>query len=116
MGTATNVKGGAVLSGGSEPEGFDRCTSALLRIVLHVDWVAPETARYDLCCAGRLVSKHTLIAEKAEGHYAHLARVLNRVQGRSRRHDRQNSAMTGAPTRLIRDLDVMANIVSSPPP
>jgi hypothetical protein len=33
---------------------------------LHVDWVAPETARYDLCCAGRLVSKHTLIAEKAE--------------------------------------------------
>src|SRR5258708_14535732 len=34
---------------------------------------APETACYDLCCAGRLASKHALIAEKAEGHHTHLA-------------------------------------------
>ena len=52
-------------------QALDRCTSAFLRIVLHVDRTVPKTARYDLCGAGRLASKHALIAEKAEGHHAH---------------------------------------------
>jgi len=72
--------------------GFDRCTSAFLRIVLHGDRAAPETARYDLCCAGRLASKHALIAEKAEGHHAHLASILNGVHRRNRRRDRQTES------------------------
>src|SRR3974390_3404109 len=44
-------------------QALDRCASAFLRVVLHVDWTAPETARNDLCGAGRLASKHALIAE-----------------------------------------------------
>src|SRR5882672_5323617 len=73
-------------------QAFNRCTSAFLRIVLHIDRAAPETARYDLCCTGRLASKHALIAEKAEGHYAHLASILNGVHRRNRRRDRQNES------------------------
>jgi len=73
-------------------QAFNRCTSAFLRIVLHVDRGAPETARYDPCCAGRLVSKHALIAEKAEGHHAHLASILDGVHRRNRRRNDQNKS------------------------
>jgi hypothetical protein len=81
---------------------------------LHVDRAAPETARYDLCCVGRLASKHALIAEKAEGHHAHLASILNGVHRRNRGATVKTKAMSGAPSRLIQDLEVMvmANLVS----
>jgi len=59
---------------------------------LHFDRAAPETARYDLCCAGPLASKHALIAEKAEGHHAHLASLVNGVHLRNRRRDGQNKS------------------------
>ena len=49
---------------------------------MHVDWAAPEPARYDLCCAGRLASKHALITEETKGHHAHLASILNGVDRR----------------------------------
>src|SRR5467141_3162942 len=52
----------------------------------------PKTARYNLCCAGRLASEHALIAEKAEGHHAHLASILDGVHRRNRRRDRQNES------------------------
>src|SRR6202048_4740000 len=58
--------------------------------VLHVDRAAPETARDDPGCAGRLASKYALIAEKAEGHYAHLASIFNGVHRRNRPRDGQN--------------------------
>ena len=58
---------------------LDRCASAFLRIVLHVDRTAPETARYHLCGAGCLASKHALIAEKAKGHHAHLVSIPDGV-------------------------------------
>jgi hypothetical protein len=73
-------------------QAFNRCTSAFLRIVLHVDRAAPETARYDLCCTRRLASKHALIAEKAEGHHAHLASILNGVHRRNRRRNGQHKS------------------------
>src|SRR5882724_8054257 len=73
-------------------QAFDRCTSASLRIVLHLDRAVPEAVRYDLRCAGRLAFKHALIAEKAEGHYAHLASILNGARRRNRRHDDQNKS------------------------
>jgi hypothetical protein len=72
--------------------GFDRCTSAVLRIVLHVDRAAPETARYNLRCTTRLSFKHALIAEKAEGHHADLANTLDGVHRRTRRRDSQNQS------------------------
>jgi hypothetical protein len=46
---------------------------------LHWLRTAPETARYDLCGAGCLASKHALIAEKAEGHHAHLVSIPDGV-------------------------------------
>src|SRR5262245_25230038 len=67
------------------------CTSAFFRIVLHVDRTAPETVRHDLCCTGRLPSKHALIAEKAEGHHADLASTLNGVH-RPGQRDSQNQS------------------------
>src|SRR5258706_11716370 len=42
--------------------------------------------------AGRLASKHALIAEKAEGHHAHLASILNGVHWRNRRRDGQHKS------------------------
>jgi hypothetical protein len=71
-------------------KGFDRCTSAFLRIVLHVDRAAAETARYDLRCTGCLPSKYALIAEKAKGHHADFASTLDGVHRRTRRQDNQN--------------------------
>jgi hypothetical protein len=50
----------------------------------------PETARYDLCGAGCLAPKHALIAEKAEGHYAHLMSIPDGVYDRNRRRDDQS--------------------------
>jgi hypothetical protein len=47
---------------------------------LQLDRAVPEAARYDLRCAGRLAFKHASIAEKAEGHHAHLASILNGVR------------------------------------
>src|SRR6266404_3210586 len=41
-------------------QGVDRCTSALLGIVLHVDRASVEAVRYDLCRASSLASKHAL--------------------------------------------------------
>src|SRR5207244_4218647 len=59
------------------------------------DRAASETARYDLCCARRLASKHALIAEKAEGHHAHLASILNGVHQRNRRRNGQHKSEEG---------------------
>src|SRR5258707_13734182 len=42
--------------------------------------------------AGRLASKHALIAEKAEGHHAHLASILNGVHWRNPRRDGQHKS------------------------
>ena len=52
--------------------------------------VFPETARYDLCCTIRLASKHALIAEKAEGHHAHLVSIPNGVDRRNQHPDGQS--------------------------
>src|SRR6266851_3462112 len=73
-------------------QGVDRCTSALLGIVLHVDRASVEAVRYDLCRASSLASKHALVAEKAEGHHAHLASILNGAHRRNRRRDDQNKS------------------------
>ena len=59
---------------------------------MHVDRAVPEAVRYDLSCAGRLASKYALIAEKAEGHHAHLASIFNGVRRRNRRRNGQNKS------------------------
>jgi hypothetical protein len=41
-------------------------------------------------CAGRLASKHALIAEKAEGHHAHLMSIPNGVHHPNGRRDDQS--------------------------
>src|SRR5207248_9990305 len=63
-----------------------------LRIVLHIDRPVPEPARYDLSRAGRRAFEHALIAEKAEGHYADLAGILDGMRRRNRRHDGQRKS------------------------
>ncbi len=73
-------------------QAFDRCTSASLRVVLHLDRAVPEAVRYDLRCAGRLAFKHALIPKKAERHYAHLASILNGMRRGNRRREDQNKS------------------------
>jgi len=78
---------------------------------LHVDRAAPETARYDLCGAGRLTSKHALVAEKAEGMLT-LRAPSTACTGEPDGATVKTKAMSGAPSRLIQDLDIMVNLVS----
>src|SRR5260370_41127154 len=72
-------------------QGVDRCTSALLGIVLHVDRASVEAVRYDLCRASSLASKHALVAEKAEGHHTDLVSILDSVHRRDRWRDGQDN-------------------------
>ena len=85
------------------------CLTAFFRIVSHIDRATPETAGYDLCCTSRLASKHALIAEKTEGHHAHLVNIPNGVHRRNQHLDGQSKAMSGTPNQLIQDLDAIAN-------
>jgi len=71
---------------------FDRCISALLGIVLHIDRASPKTASYDLSCTGRLGSKHALIPVQAKGHHADLSSVLNSMYRSNQRPDGQKKS------------------------
>jgi hypothetical protein len=50
---------------------------------LYCTLIGPLPKRLALCCAGCLASKHALIAEKAEGHHAHLVSIPDDVDRRN---------------------------------
>src|SRR5216683_2520081 len=57
---------------------------------LYCTLIGPLPKRPATTCAAAL--NHPLIAEKAEGHHAHLASILNGVHRPNRRRDRQNES------------------------
>jgi hypothetical protein len=59
---------------------------------LYCTSIGPLPKRRATTCAAPVPSKHALIAEKAEGHHAHLASTLNGVHRRTRRRDSQSQS------------------------